>query len=101
MKCEGVGTMLRRSPRTLNNKWPKAFMVNGVKQKFGRGVFWYATSEGIGSRTTDTILRNVQGKMRKFGESSKTVISITYKTGRMGRVFNGENVHGTICYVDA
>lgn len=95
------GYDVEAQPTHSHDKWPSVLMVNGVKQGFWRGAFRHATSERVGGRNTDTTLRNIQGKMREFGDGSRAVISITYRSGRLGHVFNVENVHGTLYYVDA
>lgn len=90
------GYDVEAQPIYSNDKWLRAFMINDIKQEFWCGAFRHATSEGVGDRTTDAMLRNIPGKMRKFGEGSKAVISITYKTGRMGHVFNGGRLQSEV-----
>ncbi|MGN0363685.1 MAG: toxin glutamine deamidase domain-containing protein [Bilifractor sp.] len=95
------GYNVEAQPTYSNDKWPRVLMVNGIKQGFWRGAFRHAKSEKIGGQSADSTLNRIRGKMREYGDGSRAVISITYKGGRLGHVFNVENVRGATYYIDA
>ena len=60
-----------------------------------QGAFRHAKTINVGSTNPRTAQANLEAQMKSFGHGSRGVVRIP------GHVFNCENVHGKIRYVDA
>lgn len=79
-------------PSTDNGRWQMAFR----KAKSVRvGI------NGDNDAAVNVVQTNIEKKMKKYGNGSRAVISVTWKGGTDGHVFNVENEHGKIIYRDA
>ena len=88
-------------PTFKNDKLPKvAYYKNNVFEGRWKGAFRDAKTLNVGARTESGVINNIESKMRSFGQGSRAVIQIFYKSGG-GHVFNVENDHGRIVYAEA
>ena len=65
-----------------------------------KGAFRNAKTENVGSSTPDGVMSNIERKMRSYGDGSRAVVQVFYKSGG-GHVFNVENQGGRVVYVEA
>jgi len=82
---------------------PQVAYVDKTGAKHGRwaGAFQGAKPESVKAKNAEGVVKNIQDKMRAFGNGSRGVVSITYKGKRIGHVFNVEQRGKTTYFVDA
>lgn len=67
---------------------------------FWKGAFRNGRNEDVSARTPDKVIQNIEKKMQSYGSGSRAVIQVFWKGGG-GHVFNIENDHGRIVWVEA
>lgn len=91
-------------PTYAQDKWNKVVTVgSGANERFeGRwkGAFKGAKMEKVGASTSAKTIQNIEDKMKQYGHGARGVVQIFYKNGG-GHVFNVENVHGKIQFIEA
>ena len=96
-------------PTYKGDTLPQVVRIDNEGRKWGKwqGAFRHARPESVKAKTSDGVVKNIQDKMRGWGDGSRAVVSITYRnpaTGRklrQGHVFNVEQRKGTTYFVDA
>ena len=74
--------------------------VNGKGNARWQGAFQGAKSENVGGRTARDAQKNVEAKMKEYGNGSRAVLGVQWKNGG-GHVLNVEHRNGKTYYVDA
>lgn len=90
-------------PTYKGDKLPKVAYVNpntGAKYSYWMGAFKQAKSERIGGRTAKQTQKNIENKMKSYGDGSRAILRVSWKGGG-GHVFNVEQKNGKTYYIDA
>lgn len=66
-----------------------------------QGAFRNAKPQSVKAKTSEEVVNNVEKKMKSYGDGARGVVSVIYKSGRMGHVFNVEQRKGKTYFVDA
>lgn len=88
-------------PTYYGDKLPQVKMVGNTKWGRWQGAFKNAKPMNVGGKKSADVVKNIQAKMKEFGDGSRGVVSITYKGKNFGHVFNVEQRKGTTYFVDA
>lgn len=73
---------------------------DGTSNGYWMGAFKGARSEYVGAKRNSTVQKNIESKMRSYGDGSRAVIRVSWQMSG-AHVFNVENVKGKMHYVDA
>lgn len=65
------------------------------------GAFKDAKSINVGADRNSTVRKNIESKMGGFGHGSRGIVRVRWQGSNSGHVFNVENVHGRVIYMDA
>ena len=74
--------------------------VNGKGNGRWQGAFQNAKRESVGAKDAQTVHKNIEAKMKEYGDGSRAIVRIEWKNGE-GHVFNVERKNGKTHYVDA
>ncbi len=66
-----------------------------------QGAFRSAKPETVKARTSKKVVKNIEEKMKSYGDGSRGVVTIMYKNSNTGHVFNVEQRKGKTYFVDA
>lgn len=72
----------------------------GISEGRWKGAFRNAITESVAAGSPNGVVRNIDSKMKGYGNGSRAVIQIFYRSGG-GHVFNVENQNGRIVYVES
>ncbi len=95
------GYKVMAEPTHKGDKWNKALVKNGNEYQMWRGAFRHAKTIKIQARNSNQAVTNIKNQMKAFGDGSRGVISVEWKQGGSGHVFNVENRKGHILFIDA
>lgn len=72
-------------------------------KRFGnwQGAFQNMKSENVSSNSPQIARRKLEKKMSAYGDGTRGVVSVVWKDGSGGHVFNVEQVKGKTLYIDA
>lgn len=82
----GLVVHVDKSRGVLNSRWSRAFQ--------------HAKTENVGGRTGEKMISAVDRKMASFGNGSRAVLQVQWKSGG-AHVFNVERQGGRTVYIDA
>ncbi len=72
----------------------------GVSNKYWMGSFQKAKAVGVGKRTATATRTALENQMKKFGDGSRAVMSVTWKHGKFGHALIVEQKKGRTLYID-
>lgn len=86
-------------PTYEGDSWPR---ITGAKG-WGRwqGAFRGARVENVSGKNPSTVVKNIQNKMKAYGNGSRGVVRVWYKGRDFGHVFNVEQRGNTTYFIDA
>lgn len=72
-------------------------------KRFGnwQGAFQNMKSENVSSNSPQIARRKLEKKMSAYGDGTRGIVSVVWKDGSGGHVFNVEQVKGKTLYIDA
>ncbi len=66
-----------------------------------QGAFQNAKPVSVKAKTSEKVVKNIESRMKSYGDGARGVISIVYKNSSKGHVFNVEQRKGKTYFVDA
>ncbi len=86
-------------PTFAGDKLPQSNVAGSGNGRW-QGAFKGAKSESVGANTADGVHKNIEAKMKEYGDGARAIVKIQWKNGD-GHVFNVERKNGKTHYVDA
>ena len=84
-----------------NDKWARLVTgKDGTRYSLWRGAFRHAKTDDVLGKTTEATIRNIEKKMKEYGNGSRAVVEFLRGRGG-GHVVNVENRNGKILFVEA
>ena len=88
-------------PTYDGDKLPQSKLIGNISWDRWQGAFRSAKPVSVRAETSETVVKNIEKRMKSYGNGARGVISITYKNSRIGHVFNVEQRKGKTYFVDA
>ena len=80
---------------------PISFDVGDKRFGHWQGAFQNMKSENVSSNSPQIARRKLEKKMSAYGDGTRGIVSVVWKDGSGGHVFNVEQVKGKTLYIDA